>query len=226
MNRLLLAVSFVAASYAVLQLTELRALDPPTSGSDQGPTSVPDKFPANSSSQAKQMTSTQSFSDVPEKPRQLAEQSETASSPEAVDVYGEPNWVEVLMPVRVHTGPSVETPIIRFYPVGTPLLVADYRGGWFKIIEPSTSKSGWIYWKYLAAIGNPDQIQIASQEAPVQKVIAAKVSIPVKRSVPAKRYAKAIPPSRLTKVEPAKTEPLRAHHEEMASLLQKAFSGY
>jgi hypothetical protein len=219
MKRLLLAVSLVAASYVVLP-PEPRATDPPTSGSDQGPTSVPDKFPANSGSQAKQMTSTQSFSDTPDKPRQLAEQSETSRSPEAVDVYGEPNWVEVLMPARVHTGPSVETPIIRFYAVGTPLRVADYRGGWFEIIEPSTSKSGWIYSKYLGAISNPDQTQIASQEQPVQKVIAAEVS------VPAKRYVKAIPLSRATKVEPAKTRPVRVHHEEMASLLQQAFSGY
>jgi hypothetical protein len=203
MKRLLLAVSLVAASYVVLQ-PEPRALDPPTSGSDQGPTSVPDKFPANSGSQAKQMTSTQSFSDAPDKPLQLAEQSETSRSP---DVYGEPNWVEVLMPARVHTGPSVDTPIIRFYAVGTPLRVADYRGGWFAIIEPSTSKSGWISSKYLGAISNPDQTQIASQEQPVQKVIAAEVS------VPAKRYAKA-------------TRPVRVHHEEMASLLQQAFSGY
>jgi SH3 domain-containing protein len=149
------------------------------------------------------MTSTQSFSDVPDTSRQLAEPSETSGSPEAVDVYGEPNWVEVLMPARVHTGPSVDTPIIRFYAVGTPLRVEDYRGGWFEIIEPSTSKSGWIYSKYLGAISNPDQTQIASQEEPVQKVIAAEVS------VPAKRYAKATPPSRATKVEPAKTRPVR-----------------
>ena len=220
MNRLLLAVSLVAASYGVLQLAEPRAVDLPTSGSDQRPTSVPDKFPANSSSQAKQMTSTQSFSDVPEKPQQLAEQSETSGSPEALDVYGEPNWVEVLMPARVHTAPSVDTPIVRFYAVGTPLRVADYRGGWFEIIEPSTSKSGWIYGKYLGAISNPDQTQIASQEPPVQKIIAAEVS------VPARRYAKAIPPSQATKVEPAKTRLVRVHHEEMASLLQQAFSGY
>ena len=219
MKRLMLAVSFIAASCVVLQ-PEPRAVDLPTSSSDQGSTSVPDKFPANPSAQAKQMTSTQSFSDVPEKPRQLAEQRETASSPEAVDVYGEPNWLEVLFPARVYTGPSVDTPIIRFYAVGTPLLVADYRGGWFKIIEPSTSKMGWIYGRYLGAISNPHQTQIASQERPVQDVITAEVS------VPAKHYAKAIPPSRATNVEPVKTKPLRVHHEEMASLLQQAFSGY
>jgi hypothetical protein len=38
----------------------------------------------------------------------------------------------------------------------------DYRQGWFEIIEPSTSKSGWIYREYLGAISNPNRNQIAS----------------------------------------------------------------
>jgi hypothetical protein len=134
----------------------------------------------------------------------------------------------VLLPARVHSGPSVDTPIIRFYAVGTPLRATRYRDEWFEIIEPSTSKSGWIYRKYLGAISNSEQSKIASQEAQAQSGVA-------EASVPAKRYAKAIPVKRDAKtirswkkstgVKPVKPKRLRGRNE-MASLLQRAFSGY
>ena len=140
--------------------------------------------------------------------------------------YHESTWVKVLRPARVHDGPSVETPIIRFYAVGTPLRVVGYRQDWFEIIEPR--KSGWIYRKYPGAIGNSEQGKIVSQEAQAQSPVA-------EASVPAKRYAKAIPVKRYgntirsskksTGVKPVKPKPIRGR-TEMASLLQRAFSGY
>jgi len=158
--------------------------------------------------------------------------------------YRESTWVMVLLPARVHTGPSVDTPTIHFYAVGTPLRAVRYRNDWFEITEPSTSKSGWIYRKYLGAISNSEQGKIASQEAQGQRPV-------VKKSVPAKRYAKAIPAERYAKTIPAKryakgipdkryastigfskhstgikpVTPNRGRNE-MASLLQRAFSGY
>ena len=134
----------------------------------------------------------------------------------------------VLIPARVHTGPSVDTPISHFYPVGTPLRATRYQRDWFEIIEPSTSKTGWIYRKYLGAISDSEQSKIASQEAQGQSPAA-------EASVPAKSYAKAIPVKRDAKtissskksigVKPVKPKPIRGR-TEMASLLQRAFSGY
>jgi hypothetical protein len=209
MNRLLTSLCLVVAlSYVVFQLTEPRVVHP---------VSDHRQYPANSSSRAKQMTAAHSFSEVPDKPAQMPRENETSGSPEAV--YGEQNWVKVLLPARVHNGPSVDAPITSFYPVGTPLRVSDYRRGWFEVIEPSTLKSGWIYQEYLGSISKPAQSEIASQEPPVQTTVASE------ESVPARRYAKAIPPSRATKVKAANRQPPRARHEDFASLIQRAFGG-
>ena len=133
--------------------------------------------------------------------------------------YHELTWVMVLAAARVHTGPSVDTPITDYFAVGTALRATQYRNEWFEIIEPSTSKSGWIYQKYLGAIGYSEQSKIASQQVQAQSAVA-------EVSVPADRYAKAIRSSKQsTRVKPATPKPIRGH-TEMASLLQRAFSGY
>jgi len=123
------------------------------------------------------------------------------------------------------------------YPVGTPLRATRYQRDWFEIIEPSTSKTGWIYRKYLGAISDSEQSKIASQEAQGQSP-AAEASVPAKsyaKAIPVKRYAKAIPVKRYantirsskqsTRVNPVTPKPIRGR-TEMASLLQRAFSGY
>ena len=100
--------------------------------------------------------------EVPNKPLGIIEKPAAAVLPETP--YHESTWVMVLIPARVHTGPSVDTPISHFYPVGTPLRATRYQRDWFEIIEPSTSKTGWIYRKYLGAISDSEQSKIASQE--------------------------------------------------------------
>ena len=104
--------------------------------------------------------------EVPNKPVAIPEKPATAVLPETH--YHESTWTTVLLPARVHSGPSVDTPIIRFYAVGTPLRATRYRDEWFEIIEPSTSKTGWIYRKYLGAISNSEQSKIAAQGAQAQ----------------------------------------------------------
>jgi len=147
--------------------------------------------------------------------------------------YHESIWVTVLLPARVHTGPSVDTPITHFYAVGTPLHATRYWNDWIEVIEPGASKSGWIYRKYLGAISDSEQSKIASQEAQAQSPVAQD-SVPVKRYAKAERYAKAIPVKRYadtrsskqsTRVKPVTPKPIRGR-TELASLLQRAFSGY
>ena len=172
--------------------------------------------------------------EVPNKPLGIIEKPAAAVLPETP--YHESTWVMVLIPARVHTGPSVDTPISHFYPVGTPLRATRYQRDWFEIIEPSTSKTGWIYRKYLGAISDSEQSKIASQEAQGQSP-AAEASVPAKsyaKAIPVKRYAKAIPVKRYantirsskqsTRVNPVTQKPIR--RTELASLLQRAFSGY
>ena len=50
----------------------------------------------------------------------------------------ESTWVMVLLPARVHTGPSIDTPISQFYPAGTPLRATGYQNDWFEISEPGS----------------------------------------------------------------------------------------
>src|SRR5262245_55794682 len=56
------------------------------------------------------------------------------------------------MPARVHSGPSVETPIIERDAVDTPLRVIGDKPDWFAVFNPKTAASGWVYWRYLGAI--------------------------------------------------------------------------
>jgi len=149
------------------------------------------------------------------------------SAPVVLPEDHELTWVTVLLPARVHTGPSVDTPITQFYAVGTPLHARRYWNDWIEVVEPGTSKSGWIYRKYLGAISNFEEGKIASREAQAQR--------PVAQQVPVKRYAKAVPVKRYenirrsskqsTHVKQVAARPIHGQ-SEMASLLQRAFSGY
>jgi hypothetical protein len=161
--------------------------------------------------------------EIPNKPVAMGEKPAATVSPERP--HQESMLVTVLLPARVHTGPSVDTPISHFYAVGTPLRATSYRNDWFEISEPGTSKSGWIYKKYLGAIGNSEPGKVALQEAQGQKPVAT-VSVPAKRyakATPAKRYASAIG---FSKKSSATTSKPNRGRTEMASLLQRAFSGY
>jgi hypothetical protein len=190
-----------------------------------------EKIYKDASSFTKQAISVHPSNEVPNEALAIIEKPAAAVLPETP--YHQSTWVMVLIPARVHTGPSVDTPIIQFYPVGTPLRATRYQRDWFEIIEPSTSKTGWIYRKYLGAISDSEQSKIASQEAQGQGPVAVRVkryakAIPVKRyakAIPIKRYADARSSKQSTRVKPVTPKPIRGR-TEMASLLQRAFSGY
>jgi len=234
-NRLALVPCLVVASYVAvasfIASPILYELGRPRVGL-KFPTSVANRGEIHKDSSTKQAISVHPSNEVPNEALAIIEKPAAAVLPETP--YHESTWVMVLIPARVHTGPSVDTPIIQFYPVGTPLRATRYQRDWFEIIEPSTSKTGWIYRKYLGAISDSEQSKIASQEAQAQSSVAQD-SVPVKRYAKAERYAKAIPLKRYAKavrsskkstgVKPVKPKPIRGH-TEMASLLQRAFSGY
>ena len=220
MNRLALVPCLVVASYVAVASYIASPIV-----YELGRSSVGFKIPTTvstygqtykgSSSRTKQTSSVHPSNEVPTPA--ITEKPAASVLPETP--YHESTWVKVLLPARVHDGPSVETPIICFYAVGTPLRVAGYRQDWFEIIEPSTSKSGWIYRKYLGSISNSEESKIASQEAQAQSPVA-------EASVPAKRYANTIRASKKsTGVKPVKPKPIRGR-TEIVSLLQRAFSGY
>ena len=71
-------------------------------------------------------------------------------------------WFVVSRAARLHTRPSVSSPIAQFYPVGTELKLISHEQGWFQVSDPVTLRQGWIYDKYyLEAIRGPGQTQVA-----------------------------------------------------------------
>jgi hypothetical protein len=115
------------------------ALDAPTSVANHG------EMRKDGGSPTEQMSPALAAYEAPTK---LAAQT-TKSVPAALPESHELTWVTVLLPARVHAGPSINTPIIQVYSVGTPLHATRYWNDWIEVNEPDTSKSGWIYRKYL-----------------------------------------------------------------------------
>ena len=68
-------------------------------------------------------------------------------------------WVDVSIAAKMHSAPSVSAHILRYYRVGTRLRVIERQTGWTKIVDPVTSKQGWIYEKYLVPRDGPVQTQ-------------------------------------------------------------------
>ena len=229
MNRLVLVPCIVVASYVALASYVTSFIVRPPSIGFKIPTSVSNSNRLQKEPRSQLTNSGQLSAEVPNE-RKLITKSIAAVSPERP--HQDALWVTVLLPARVHTGPSVDTPISQFYPVGTPLRATRYQNDWFQISEPGSSPSGWIYRKYLGAISNSERGKVASQEAqqhPVDRPGSAKryaKALPVKHyatAAPVRRYANAV---RSSKRSMQVKQIARGGRTEMASLLQRAFSGY
>jgi hypothetical protein len=66
-------------------------------------------------------------------------------------------WAEVSIAAKAHEAPSVSSPTVRYYRLGTRLKVMGRESGWVKIADPATSNEGWIYEKYLTPEGSDQQ---------------------------------------------------------------------
>ena len=75
-------------------------------------------------------------------------------------------WAEVSIAAKVHSGPSVSAPILRYYRVGTKLRVLERQTDWTNIVDPVTSQHGWIYGKYLILKDGPSQPQADMRQPP------------------------------------------------------------
>ena len=147
------------------------------------------------------------------------ESFEPSALPVPDDENEEVNWVVVIRGARVHSGPSVSAPTVRFYSVGTELHLINYKYGWFQVLDPVTSQRGWIYAKYyLQAIRGPGQLIAALQEPakPQQKMVNAG------KPSPHVRRAKKIGPRPEKKVQPSVASAPRYRHETVVSILDRA----
>jgi hypothetical protein len=127
-------------------------------------------------------------------------------------------WLVVSRAARLHTGPSVSSPITHFYPVGTELKLIGYAQGWFQVSDPLTLRQGWIYEKYyLQAISGPGQAQVALQDlpGPTRVAFAASKPKPVSRVKKPRSQQKVTKPRRQQRVRIARVQ-----------MVERAFRGY
>ena len=124
-------------------------------------------------------------------PRPQGEEPAPVSQAQAGEVKARPakvenepeEWAEVSLAAKVHDAPSVSAPTVRLYGVGTKLRVIGRAPGWIKVVDPTTSKEGWIYEKYLTPREGPDQKQ-AGLPQPSQRQAALGMPNDVNVSAP------------------------------------------
>jgi uncharacterized protein YgiM (DUF1202 family) len=75
-------------------------------------------------------------------------------------------WAEVTVAVNVRSGPSIAASIIRYYRAGAKLRVIERQTDWTKIVDPATSKDGWIYARYLSPVDELSQAQADTRQEP------------------------------------------------------------
>src|SRR5262245_27614072 len=129
-------------------------------------------------------------------------------------------WFVVSRAAWVHAGPSVSSPIVHSYRVGTELKVIGHEQGWFHVLDQTTSRTGWIYERYyLQAIPGPGQIQFAVYQEPTPVKVALATPKP-----PLTRTQKTRPNQRIAK--PKRERPVRiasARNESVADIMERAF---
>jgi hypothetical protein len=145
-------------------------------------------------------------------------------APSVTAIDDEAIWFVVSRAARLHAGPSVSSPTVHFYPVGTELRLISYEQGWFQVLDPATSRKGWIYEKhYLEAISGPGQTRLVMQHAPGPSRVA--VATPKLNSTLATRHAKATPSSRAKYVKASKQIPVQRRNATFASFIKRGFGG-
>src|SRR5262245_9818185 len=129
-------------------------------------------------------------------------------------------WFVVSRAAWLHAGPSVSSPIVHSYRVGTELKVIGHEQGWFHVLDPTTSSTGWIYERYyLQAIPGPGQIQFAVHQEPTPVEVALATPKP-----PLTRIQKTRPNQRIARLK--RETPIRiasARNESVADIMERAF---
>jgi hypothetical protein len=87
-------------------------------------------------------------------PAATPQPSETgAANPEAAN----PEWVEVSSPVNVRSAPTPQADTINVAEPGKRYQATGRQGSWVQVTDPTTSESGWVYARYVAASEAPNR---------------------------------------------------------------------
>jgi len=161
----------------------IHAIDPFASSPDEGAPSV-----ALQEQLARSQTS--------ETQEALLNDLATSSAALPSDNSEQHSWGQLLRGAPVHSGPSVSSDILGYAAAGTEAQLLERNHGWVRMLDPATSREGWIYEEHItvkagpSALGHADGRQEAALENDVDpgEVEQPRRSFKAKKS--RKNYAK------------------------------------
>ena len=125
---------------------------------------------------------------------ELAPSSSLAQS----ELAEQTSWGELLRGAPVHSGPSASSEMLGYASPGAEMQIAERSQGWARVIDPATSKQGWIIDQNITikegpsglATGTPEKQQGAALEADADLAEPEQPKRSVKAKKPRKHYAK------------------------------------
>jgi hypothetical protein len=102
------------------------------------------------------------------------------------------SWGQLLRGAPVHSGPSVSSDILGYAAAGTETELLERNLGWVKILDPATSREGWIYEKHITVKTGPSGLGLTDsrQEAALESDLDPGEVEQPKRSFKAKKAGK------------------------------------
>jgi hypothetical protein len=100
-------------------------------------------------------------------------------------------WARITRRATLHREASVSSPIVGYSGPGKEVQIREYVNGWFRVQDPETQESGWIFHKYVAYIYGPTaaEAQVAATAEPSVKVASPTSQKPARIGKPAVRNA-------------------------------------
>lgn len=86
------------------------------------------------------------------------------------DDPGQTSWGHLLRGAPVHSGPSVSSDTLGYVAAGSAMQLLERQNGWARVVDPATSRQGWIYDEHITVTEGPSGLvgagdnQLALQE--------------------------------------------------------------
>ena len=79
------------------------------------------------------------------------------------------SWGKLLRGTPVHSSPSVSSDILGYATTGAEMQLLERNLGWVRILDPATSREGWIYEEHITVTVGPSTLeQVGRQEAALE----------------------------------------------------------
>ena len=102
-------------------------------------------------------------------------------------------WGQLLRNAPVHSGPSVSSAVLGYAALGTEMQILKHELGWVQVLDPETSRQGWIYEKHVIGTESPDtgnrRAVLAQAALTNDESGASEPTTSLKKQRPRKNYA-------------------------------------